>query len=211
MLHVACCLWDVNIKSQWFSKCYDESWVEKLYRGFRRNLTDPFRFVVFTDRYRKFKETGIEQERLAAKVPDYGCLIEPFRLNVPTIICGLDMVLVRNIDHMARYCLTGTKVAAPWHPSRDDLGYINPCVFVPAGHRAFYDEWRGENDMKWLNARANEMIDATKMWPGELLSLKLHAVSHGSHPPPNARIIYMHGRAKPHELLHCGWIKEHWV
>lgn len=210
MLHVACCLWDKNEKSHWFSECYDESWVEKLYRGFRRNLSDPFRFVVFTDRERVFKEKAIEQERLQTATPDYGCLIEPFRLNEPTIICGLDMVVVRNLDHMARYCLTGERIALPGHPSnKAKRGYINPVVFVPKAHRAVFDEWRGENDMAWLNRR--DVVDASEMWPGELLSLKLHAVPHGSHPPPRARIIYMHGRSKPHELGHVGWIKEHWV
>lgn len=214
MLHVVCCLWDPNDNSKEFSRCYDESWVEKLYRGFARNLTRPFRFVCFTDRERSFC-SGVEQERLAAKVPHYGCLIEPFRLNEPTIICGLDTVVVRNIDHMADYCLTADRVASVGHPSnKTKWGFINPVVFVPAGHRRIFDEWDGEsNDMDYLNVRGRrgEFNDTADIWPGQLLSLKLHNVVLGNDAPPDARIIYFHGRSKPHEFGDAGWITKHWV
>ena len=208
MITVACCLWDANRHSKDFSLCYSEEWVEKLYRGFRRNLMQPFRFVCFTDRERQFSG-GIEQERLETKEPHYGCLIEPFRLNEPTIICGLDTVIVGRVDHFADYCLHAQQVALPGHPTnKPKFGYINPVVFVPKCHRRIYDEWRGENDMKYLQRR--EFVDASQLWPGQLLSLKLHNVTHGAQPPEGARIVYMHGRSKPHELGHVGWIREHW-
>ena len=210
MITVACCLWDVNEHSQSFSTMYDESWVEKLYRGFRRNLTDPFKFVVFTDREREFKEAAIEQERLQTEKPSYGCLIEPFRLNEPMMVCGLDMVVVKKVDHFADYCLRADKPALPSHPTNPaKFGFINPVVFVPKGFRWLADEWRGENDMKYLNGRG--FADSSELWPRQILSLKLHGVSHGSQTPETARIIYMHGRSKPHELGHVGWIQKHWV
>lgn len=211
MLHVACCLWDPNVRSHDFSLCYDESWVEKLYRGFKRNLTLPFRFVCFTDRERAFRESAIGQERLATAQPHYGCLIEPYKLNEPVIICGLDTVVVANVDHFARYCLDETRPALVGHPTnKPKFGFINPVVFIPKGWRCIYDEWHGENDMDYLKFRA-DFNDANEMWPGQLLSLKLNGVVHGSNAPPDARIIYFHGRSKPHELGHVGWIKQHWV
>lgn len=208
MLHVAACLWDANAHSQQFSLCYNESWVEKLYRGFRRNLTRPFRFVLFTDRKRDFKEP-IEQELLATREPHYGCLIEPFKLNEPTIICGLDTIVVRNVDHFADYCLTETRLALPQHPTKKTYGFINPVAFVPAGHRSIFDDWRGENDMEWLRKR--DAVDASELWPGQLQSMKLHNVVLGSHPPDDARIIYFHGSSKPQELKGVEWIRQHWT
>lgn len=205
ILHVAACLWDPNSKSERFSRAYDETWVEKLYRGFKRNLTLPFRFVLFTDRLREFNEP-IEQELLVTKPPDYGCLIEPFILNEPMIVCGLDTVLIKNIDHMARYCLSGDKIALPRHPSKPDYGSINPVAFVPAGHRRIYDEWRGENDMEWL--RLQDSVSADKLWSGQILSLKLHDVRNNG--LRAARIVYFHGSFKPHELGHLAWVREHW-
>ena len=207
MIHIAACLWDVNKRSEKFSLCYDESWVEKLYRGFKRNLTVPFRFVLFTDRIRKFNEP-IDQELLSTKEPHYGCLIEPFKLNVPMMIVGLDTVVVRNVDHFAHYCLTESRLALPNHPTKKDYGFINAVAFVPAGHRAIFDKWRGENDMEWL--RRSDAVDASILWPRQLQSLKLHEVPLGNQPPEDARIIYMHGSRKPHELTNVQWIREHW-
>ncbi len=206
MLHVACCLWDPNDKSPRFSRCYNEGWVEKLYRGFQRNLTKPFRFVVFTDKDRKFCSRGIEQQRLRTKVPDYGCLIEPFVLNEPSIICGLDMVVVGNIDHFADYCETADKMAMPIHPSKPEVA-INPIVFVPRGHRYVFDNWRGENDMEWLGRQPHVKTDP--FWPGQILSFKLHDVRRRG--IKGARIIYMHGSSKPHELHDVDWVRKHWV
>lgn len=205
MLHIAACLWDANRNSQAFSRCYDETWVEKLYRGFRRNLTMPFRFVCFTDRDREFKEP-IYQQRLTTKEPGYGCLIEPFRLNEPTIICGLDMVVVGNVDHLANYCLTREFVALPRDPYRPERS-INPVALVPSGYRRIFDDWRGENDMEWLRRFPCAFID--DLWPGHLLSLKAHRVRDLG--PQGARIIYMHGEPKPPALVHLDWIKQHWI
>lgn len=205
MLCVACCLWDANKRSQPFSKCYDESWVDKLYRGFRRNLTMPFRFVLFTDRKRMFAEQ-IEQRRLKTAVPDYGCLIEPFCLDEPTIVCGLDTVVVGNIDHLANYCLTAEAIALsrdPYKPERS----INPVALVPKGYRAIFDDWRGENDMDWLRRYPCAFID--DLWPGQVVSLKanrIRDVGLGA-----ARIVYFHGTPKAHQLGHLDWVQEHWI
>ena len=203
-LTIAACLWNPNRHTHDFSTCYNESWVEKLYRGFKRNLTIPFEFVCFTDRERKFAEP-IQQERLETKEPNYGCLIEPFKLNTPTIICGLDMVVLENIDHMARYCLRRGRIAAPVHPSRADLGVINPVVFVPAGHREVFDTWRGENDMEWL--RKFDCRDTEEMWPEQIRSWKLHDLRKRG--KQQAKIVYFHGKPKPN-VISESWIVQAW-
>lgn len=206
MLNVACCLWDANGRTEPHSRCFDETWVEKLYRGFKRNLTIPFRFVVFTDRKRSFCD-GIDQQRLATNPPDYGCMIEPFKLNEPTIICGLDTIILRNIDHMADYCLMGKAIAAPIHPSKPQDGVINAIVFAPAGHRRVFDDWHGENDMVWLRKFAPVLTD--DLWPREILSLKLHDVRRKG--TQGASIIYFHGQPKCHQMGDTAWVKQNWV
>lgn len=207
MLNVACCLWDANAKTEQHSRCYDETWVDKLYRGFKRNLTRPFRFVCFTDREREFCP-GVEQELLDSLDPDYGCLIEPFRLNEPVIICGIDMIVLRNLDHMADFCLAGgEKFAAPIHPSKPQEGIVNPIVFAPSGLRRIFDEWDGENDMVWL--RKFPHVRSDTMWPGQILSLKLHDVRRKG--TQGAHICYFHGVPKPHQMGDTAWVKQHWV
>lgn len=204
MLIVASCLWDPNSRTQDFSRGYDESWVDKLYRGFKRNLSEPFRFVLFTDRKRSFEEP-VEQELLARNPPDYGCMIEPFRLDEPMILVGLDTIVVGNIDHMARYCLGASLIALPRDPYQPTRS-INGVALVPRGHAGVATEWRGENDMEWLRRFPWEPID--DLWPGQVVSLKAHRVRDVG--LQDARIVYFHGRPKPPALGHLPWVRENW-
>lgn len=205
ILNVACCLWDPNIHTFEWSKRYDETWVEKLYSMFHRNLTMPFKFVVFTDRYRTFLDVHIEQRKLITEVPDYGCLIEPFSLNEPTIICGLDLIVLENIDHMARYCFYGEKPAVVDHPSIKGKK-INPIVFVPKGNRHIYESWCGENDMDWLQKQDTQSSDV--LWPKQILSLKLHDVRRKG--TQGAKVIYFHGEPKADGMMGEDWVRNHW-
>lgn len=203
---VATCLWEANAKSQPFSRCYNEEWVEKLYRGFRRNLTVPFEFVCFVDYMRDFAEPAIQQHRLTTTNPDYGCFTEPYRLNVPMILVGLDTIVVRNIDHLADYCMKGHKVALPRDPYQPARS-INGVALVPAGQRRIFDWWRGENDMEWLRSFPWQPMD--DIFPGEVLSLKFHDVRRKG--LQEASIVYFHGEPKPPSLGHLDWIRENWV
>lgn len=202
MLHVCTLLWDANKHSYDFSRCYDETWVEKLYRGVARNLTIPFRFVCFTDRDRKFGEP-IEQERLKSNEPGYGNCIEPFRLGEPMILMGLDTVVIANIGHFAEYCLSAKMMALPRNPDNPKQSCNGVCL-VPEGHQHIALEWKGENDMQWMRRYANAFID--DMWPGHVVSYKRHVKKSGL---GDARIVYFHGQEKPHEIDEP-FVKEHW-
>jgi hypothetical protein len=206
LLHVATCLWDPNKHSLPGSLCYTEEWVDKLYRGFKRNLSLRFRFVLFTDRIRKF-HLPIEQELLSLKEPDYGSFTEPYRLNEPMILVGLDTVIVGNIDHFWNYCFTADKIALCRDPYQLERS-INGIALVPAGFRWLWDTWEGENDMEWLRQHADHTAFIDDIWPGHCLSLKAHDVRGKG--LQGARVIYFHGKPKMHLLGHLGWIREHW-
>lgn len=204
MLHVATCLWDANKYTARNSGSYDEGWVEKLYHGFSRNLTIPFRFVVFVDREREFGGQRIEQERLSSATPTYGHFTEPYRLNEPMILVGLDTIIVRNIDHLAEWCFTGDKVALP-RDFRDQRRSINGVALVPMGLRRIFDEWRGEKDMEWLRNFPWQPIN--DKWPGQCTSFKLEVRPKGLR---DSRIVYFHGRPKPSDVADLDWVKENW-
>jgi len=205
MLYVTTCLWDPNDKSESFSRCYDETWADKLFRAFKRNLSVEFVPVVFTDRDRNFDFPGVCQIPLRSEDLHYGCLIEPFRIGEPNIICGLDTVVLGNVDHFADYCLSGDQLALPRNPY-DSSQSINAIALVPRGHEHIYDSWSGENDMAWLRKFPCQFID--DKWPGHVLSLKAHDVRRLG--TQSARVIYFHGNPKPHELMHLDWVRENW-
>lgn len=202
MITVATCFWSPNRHSAPASHCYTPDWVDKLYRGFKRNLTEPFRFVVLTDREYEFAE-GIEQERLSTDEPGWESMIEPFRIEGPLIVAGLDTIIVRNIDRFAHWCRTGDKIALPRSPGKDYA--CNGVAFVPAGFTGVYTRWRGENDMEWLRKQPHALID--QIWGRE------DVVSYKQQVRPNglgrARIVYWHGSPKMDELEEP-WVRDHW-
>lgn len=194
MLYVTTLLWTPNQASHKFSKQYDESWVEKLYRGFKRNLTKPFKFVCFVDRLRDFKEP-IKQELLLHRPIHYGSCIEPYRLNEPMILVGLDTIITGNIDHFADYCLSKTRLAVPRDPYTPSK-VCNGVALVPKGHRDVYAAWTGQNDMEWIRLRSEtDLID--DLFPGQVKSYKAQYKKEGL---GNARIVYFHGNPKMHEI-----------
>lgn len=200
---VATMLWDANKHSMYFSRMYDESWVVKLYNGFSRNLTVPWRFVLFTDCLRDLPN-DILQEFIRTKEPDYGAYIEPFRYGVPMILCGLDTVIVGNCDHLANYCLNRKKLALPRDPN-DKKVACNGVALIPEGHQHIYRNHRGENDMIYLRGQEHDYID--DLFPGQVVSYKGHVKKNGL---DGVKICYFHGQEKPHEL-DDPWIEQHWT
>jgi hypothetical protein len=204
VLTVATLFWQANQASRDFSRCYDESWVEKLYRGFARHLSAPFRFVCYVDRDYVFCEP-IEQRRISARVPDYSTCIEPYELGVPMILCGLDTMVTGNLDGLAAYCMTGTRLALPRDPYNKRQA-CNGVALIPAGHERVAATHSGENDMVWVRGFDHVFID--DLFPGQVESYKGGIMRQGL---GDARIVYFHGQKKPHQLYHKKLIQEHWI
>lgn len=203
-LRVCTLLWDANEQGKDFSSMYDENWVEKLYRSFRRNLTRPFHFICFTDRQRKFDDPDIGQ----VITPDlgrngYADCIRPYALNLPMILCGLDTVVVDNIDHLADYCMDGGTFALPRDPYRPDIA-CNGVSLVPSGMRRVWTEHDGANDMVHVRRYPHVFID--DIFPGQVKSYKGHVKRRGW---GGVKIVYFHGKEKPHELSDRV-VREHW-
>jgi hypothetical protein len=203
---VVCTLfWEANRHSKSFSSMYDQTWVEKLYRGFARHLTHPFEFICFTDRHRDYEEP-IAQEPLTNHVPSYADCIEPYRLGRPMILVGLDTVITGNIDHLAEYCLTEHRIAVPLDPYKPEQ-VCNGVALVPAGNSHVFDRWQGENDMEWIRRQDPAVIDT--LFPGQVLSYKGHVKPDGL---GDARIVYFHGPEKMHEppVRDLDWVRTNW-
>jgi hypothetical protein len=205
VITVATLFWQANDASYDFSRMYDETWVEKLYRGFARNLTRPFRFVCFTDRPREFCEP-IEQEPIRGRL-DYSACIEPYRLGEPMILVGLDTVVTGNCDALADYCLTADRLAVPRDPY-DAKVVCNGVALVPAGHGRIATEHDGKtNDMEWIRLHRPAILD--DLFPGpKVASYKVHVKPRRL---GDTRICYFHGEEKPHQIAHnTPWVREHW-
>jgi hypothetical protein len=202
VITIATLLWQPNHGSYDFSNMYDESWVEKLYRGVKRHLTLPFEFTCYTDRDYMFKEP-IQQRRIVG-VPGYSSCIQPYSLNRRMILMGLDTVITGSIDHFAAATTLIGAVGLPrdpFYPSK----VCNGVALVPAGRAFIAYMHDGENDMDWMRQQQHFIMD--DVWPGQIASYKGSVKDNGL---GDARIVYFHGAEKPHELDH-EWIKENWI
>jgi hypothetical protein len=204
VITIATLFWQANDHSYDFSRAYDEVWVEKLYRGFARNLTRPFKFVCFTDRPRDFCEP-IDQEPIRGRL-DYSACIEPYRLGEPMILVGLDTVVTGNCDALADYCMTADRFAVPLDPYAPHQ-VCNGVALVPRGHERIAYEHDGHvNDMEWVRRFNPAVID--ELFPAQVASYKVHVAPHGLR---DTKITYFHGLSKPHEeYSRVPWIREHW-
>ncbi len=223
MITIATLLWDWNERSEHFSRCYSEIWVDKLYRQCARNLTVPFQFVCFTDRKRAFKQK-VKSELMTGRYRriSYGDCIEPFRLGVPMILMGLDTVILRNIDHLVRWTLDPLHegiIALPRDPYNTHQA-CNGVVLVPGNRNDIWNGWAGHNDMEYLRGFRHVYID--DVFPGSVVSYKGHVLGEtpwvmngckgGKEPKgfDGVDICYLHGRPKQHELQHEPEIMEAW-
>lgn len=209
MITVAVPFWQTNQHSKSFSSRYNESWVERLYRGFARNLTVPFNFVVFTDRVREYS-VPVSQELLSNPTPGYADCLEPYRLGEPMILVGLDTVITGNIDHLADYCLTADKIALPLDPY-NRARTCNGVALVPAGLDWIWHDFDGDGgdqaDMVWLRKQNCAVLD--EAFPGHVVSYKGHVKANGL---GGARIVYFHGQEKADQIAdQTPWVREHWA
>lgn len=209
MINIACAFWDANRLSKQFSRHYTEADVCALYRGFKKHLTQPFRFVCWSEKERDYAEPAIEQRSLAAETPSYGALTQCYELNEPTIMVGLDTVVVGNCDHIADYCLTAEKPAVPFDPFKPET-VCNGVTLVPAGCDWLWTQYEGQNDMDWIRDlwKAGRVTTFDHLFPGQIVSFKASVRDTGL--TPETRIVYFHGEHKMHELPHIGWIARHW-
>ena len=208
MILFSCVLWEPNEGSFDFSRMYDESWVEKLYRGFARNTTRDFHFIVHVDKLRKFKEPRINQNLLSQKVPSYAqSCIEPYKFGQPMVLVGLDTVITGNIDHLVDYCLNSHRLAVPLDPY-NPAQHCNGVALVPRGFQSVWEQNDGSmSDMEWIRCFNPDTIDT--LFPRQVVSYKGHVKPRGG--IGDARIVYFHGEDKPHQLPHLSWIKENWI
>lgn len=202
MLTVATCFWEPNKHSVPSSQCYTPIWVDRLYRAFKRNLSKPFRFVVLTDKEYEFTP-GVDQERLSTDEPTWASMIEPFRIEGPLIVVGLDTIIRGNLDHMAAWCESADRIALPRSPGKDYA--CNGVALAPSGQTGIYKNWRGENDMEWLRSFPHYFID--ELFKEQVVSYKCYVRPRGLR---QSRIVYFHGAPKMHDLLEKDWVKAAW-
>lgn len=203
---------------------YGPEWADRLYRGIKRHLRQPFRFVCLTDREYDFAER-IEQVRLEQPTEGWMAINEAFRPDLGIergLLMGLDTVIVGSLDDLASF-------DGPLGVPRDPIHPRMPCNAVVSFNADAADFlWTEWNRDRWhwrrecmFMGHPSEMVFLRKLWPrpdfhylddafpDQLVSYKCHLrprnLARG-----DARIVYFHGKPKPCELKADDWVRQEW-
>jgi len=219
MISFVCVLFDGRDDVPEWSRVYDESWVEKLYRGIARNLGGlDFELVCLVDRRRQFTEP-VRQVQLAMVQPNWTALMEAFRPELGIergFLLGLDTVIVGSLAQIVLYAGDFALISDPYRPLQLCNGVT---AFSASGAARVWRAWESRGSKRFdLGHRNNpsEMVfmretfpDAERLdelYPGQIVSYKCHVQEHGL---GNARIVYLHGEPKQQQLTDA-FVKEHW-
>ena len=203
---------------------YNPEWVDKLYRGIKRNYTRPFDFVCLTDQNYKFKEP-IRQERFSRSIDQYGwmSLMEMYRPDICTgkrFTIGLDTILTGPLNDILHY---NCRVALCQDPFSPKMVCNAVTLASPEFAEEFWNYWLNNeaevlqkdkmfdapSEMMTFRRLYNDVPRLDTIFKGRILSYKAHILPKPER-IPDTSIIYFHGSPKPHEL-HEDWIRKNWI
>ena len=203
---------------------YNESWVDKLYRGIERNYNGSFGFVCLTEQNRKFKEP-IRQVRFLRSVDQYGwmSLMEQYRPDIcigKRCTMGLDTIITGPLDDIFDYSPEKVAVCTdPYHPHL----ICNPLTLAtPEFAEEIWNIWLNNeqqilkectlfgapSEMVLLRKLYGDSPRLDKKFPGRIVSYKVDIVPmHRA--VEDTSIVYFHGAPKQH-IINENWIQENW-
>jgi hypothetical protein len=208
-LTIACCLWGEFPDPGW-----SEEYVRRLSQGVRRHLHIPsLRVVCFADR--ALSITGVEFRELKApfwkgNLPKSYVYSPEAGLEGRVLLFDLDNVIVGSLDDMAAYdgpfCVRGRlQYGRPRQPDGDMIAFEagNPTalsLWDAARHPAtpLATQGRERDFILQVVPKADQWQDVC---PGQVVSYRHDCrTRHRGKLPPNARVVSMHGRPRPHEV-----------
>ena len=192
---------------------FNEEWVDRLYRGIKRNTTKQFRFVCYVDKPYEFTEP-VEQIPFKLPYKNMFSLLEPFGDDLGKVLfVGLDTIITGNIDHL--FELEGFwMLRDPYFPERDCSGVMvfshQPTLwqYILDNHdRLAYENtmFGMPSDMIFLDKVKHQTLEGPD---NGIFSYKVH-IKEKPCLVDNSCIVYFHGKEKPHELSD-EWVRRHW-
>lgn len=188
---------------------YTPAWVERLRRNVARHLGE-HRFVCLSD----VAVPSVETVPLQHGWPGWWSIIEVFRPGLFTgrvVYLDLADLIVRPLDPFFEGA--GFRIArAPRVPAPTHGKFASGLMAFDAGDSEIYDRFapqaadviaRLHGDQEWIEELRPDSAtfdqDVTAGFRGECVD----------GPPPDARVIFVHGRPKPHEIT-APWFRELW-
>lgn len=226
-LQVVCFYW---IGDRWNNDGMGPEYINKLYRGVKRNLCSPFDFVCFTNETLTGLDDGVNVRPF--KAPSLkGVLPRLYMFSEQAGLFGsqvlsldLDIVITGSLDDIAAYdgdFCTRSKFA-PGHEHKLD-GDIISFKANKLNEKRLWEPWSnhpkkvikltGGRERYWFRHVFSKSETPPDRWenvaPGQVRSYKRHVMKKKKL-PRDARIVSCHGNPRPHKIrLAC--IKDNWI
>lgn len=224
-LNVVCFYWQGQDRPGWSDLDLGIEYVNKLYRGVKRNTTLPFTFTACLQHRvmrRRGIDSGITVRELAS--PSWkGCLPKLFVYHPHVFNSGdrifvidLDTVIVGNLDDLLSYdgkFATRSTFVGPKMSGGDICGFKADGSLAWIWDMLVRDTDRleeftgGRERFIYRKYFAEEMDYFQDLYPGQIVSYKRHVRRRGL--SRKARIVSCHGKPRPHEIKES-WVEEYW-
>lgn len=207
---------------------YDESWVDKLYRGVARNYNGHFDFVCLTDRNYIFSEP-IKQIRFDRSVDQYGWMslmewYHPKVCNTRRVTMGIDTIITGPLDDIFDYDLKEHNLGVCQDPYWPEEICNAMTIAEPSFCNEFWNYWINNekeilkncdlfpgapSEMVVLRSLYGDSPRIDTIFKGRILSYKAHVRDHWDR-LADTSIVYFHGSPKPHQVNEQ-WVRENWI
>lgn len=218
-LNIVCFLWHGD---RWDDSVDGVEYVNRLYRGMKRNLSLSFGFICFST-VEGIYDSGIDVREFDS--PSWrGCLPKLTVFNPDhnfqgrVVMCDIDCVITGSLDEMFSYdgdiCLRA-KFIDLTIPDGDLVGFragfgVKEIWQQFKDNPLYVADFTGGRERYWYR----ETVPHADLWqqkyPGMLLSYKRNIRPKGGLFGPEVKMISCHGKPRPHEIKES-WIKEHWI
>jgi hypothetical protein len=207
-----------------FGAKYNSEYVNKLFRGIKRNTTKEFLFTCFTDNSDgldsaiEIKSLPLVRNDLFAKIGLYNK--ELYNENDQIFYFDLDTVIVGLLDEIFEY--SGDFMILRDFYRRNGFG-SGLMSWRPHAVDHMAKNYRGQRcahgDQGWPEQQYPGADIWQKQYPEKVISYKVHVQNKGRNRPgwtqhggslQTASIVCFHGRPMPHDVANLDWMQENW-
>ena len=207
-----------------FGTKYSSDYVNKLFRGIKRNTSKEFIFTCFTDN-RDGIQPEIQCEELPLKRNDWFAKIglynkELYNENDQIFYFDLDTVITGNLDEIFEY--SGNFIILRDFYRRTGYG-SGLMAWRPDAVHHMFTNYRGQKcphgDQGWCEQQYKGADIWQEKYPEKVISYKVHIKNKGRNRPGwtqhsgalnTASIVCFHGRPLPHQVTNEDWMQENW-
>lgn len=207
------CVFQMNKKT-----IYDKEYINKLYRGIKRNYQNKFNFFCLSN-----VDTDVETIKLKNNWPGWWSKIELFRKNLfdgPVLYLDLDVVIMNSIDSVFQN--TNYKNFYMIHSVTPESGNANSSIMTWQGDYSFiYDNFLGNKDIIMSRYQKGNLIGDQAYIQSVLSNLKFldENLIKWNHWSINQKVdvinpkfyIFCGKSKKPHLNLNDPIITKHWL